>query len=38
MIEKIVFNVIAIALFTITFLKLIKKNDSLQQSLNNKVV
>ncbi len=28
MFEKIIFNVIAIALFTITFLKLIKKNDT----------
>ena len=28
MIEKIIFNVIAIALFTVTFLKLIKKNDT----------
>ncbi len=28
MIEKIIFNVLAIALFTITFLKLIRKNDT----------
>lgn len=28
MIEKIIFNVLALALFTITFLKLIKKNDT----------
>lgn len=28
MIEKIIFNMIAIAIFTITFLKLIKKNDT----------
>ena len=28
MFEKIIFNVLALALFTITFLKLIKKNDT----------
>ena len=28
MFEKIIFNVLALAFFTITFLKLIKKNDS----------
>ena len=28
MLEKIIFNVLALALFTITFLKLIRKNDT----------
>ena len=28
MFEKIIFNVLALALFTISFLKLIKKNDT----------
>ena len=28
MFEKIIFNIIAISLFTITFLKLVKKNDA----------
>ena len=28
MIEKLIFNIIAISLFTITFLKLVKKNES----------
>lgn len=28
MIEKLIFNIIAISLFTITFFKLVKKNDS----------